>query len=177
MNNYTENRRRLRDILAGDTEDLRRAWDQAEEAEDYKPIPTGWYTCSVKDISLFRSRKETPGVKVVFAIAEGEHAGRSVFHDAWLTPAAMPMTKRDLGRLGISNLDQLENGEHASARMRYTVHVTRREDSDGVPYNCIRSFEALDEVPVEDAAFGPSPEVSGNNGDRRTATSPDDLDL
>jgi hypothetical protein len=39
---------------------------------------------------------------------EGEHADRVVWHDVWLSDAALPMAKRDLGKLGITSLEQPE---------------------------------------------------------------------
>ena len=41
--------------------------------------------------------KGTPGFKIEFAVIERD-IGRRVWHDCWLTPAAIPQSKRDFGQ-------------------------------------------------------------------------------
>ena len=52
--------------------------------------------------------KATPGYKLTFKVVDGEHAGRQFWHDCWLTAAALPQTKRDLAKIGVTSLEQLE---------------------------------------------------------------------
>jgi hypothetical protein len=57
---------------------------------------------------LFTAKRNTPGYKLSFQVIEGEHARRRFWHDLWLTEAAMPMTKRDLLKIGVKSVEQLE---------------------------------------------------------------------
>jgi hypothetical protein len=88
-------RRRLSDILAGNTETIRKQLDETEVAADFVPLPSGAYDCHIEAVELFNAKTGTPGLKLTFRVAEGEHVGRYVWHDLWLTPAALPRTKRD----------------------------------------------------------------------------------
>ena len=77
-------------------------------ADDLKPIPAGEYRCRIVNGDLFNSRGGTPGYKLVLEVLDGEHAGRRLWHEIWLTDAAMSMAKRDLAKLGIERPEQLE---------------------------------------------------------------------
>jgi hypothetical protein len=103
-------RRSLSDILRnGDRESLSRAWGETEAAEDFAPLPSGEYVARIVGGELFTSRtKGTAGYKLAFRVLEGDHHGRQFWHDVWLTPAALPMAKRDLSKLGVTALEQLE---------------------------------------------------------------------
>ena len=124
-------RRRLTDILSGGADSLRDQWAATEAADEYTPLPPGTYECHVHAVELFQARTGTPGVKIRFDVCEGEHAGRAVFADAWLTPAALPQTKRDLGKLGITELEQLEANAIQPGRIRCAVRVVLRRDDGG----------------------------------------------
>src|SRR4051794_18521445 len=103
-------RKKLSDILHGTSrESLTSAWDSTEAAAELAPLPAGEYLCRCVKGELFTSKeKATPGYKLTLEVTEGEHAGRHVWHDFWLTRAALPMTKRDLEKLGVTHLEQLE---------------------------------------------------------------------
>ncbi|MCK6458099.1 MAG: DUF669 domain-containing protein [Phycisphaerae bacterium] len=161
MYDDTRPRRRLTDILVnGQYANLRDSWDHTEAAADFAPLPGGTYECHVHSVELFNARTGTPGVKVRFVVLVGEHAGRALFHDCWLTPAALPQTKRDLAKLGISTLEQLESAVVPSGRIRCKVRVALRRDDAGVERNRVTRFDVLrvDEperdpfAPIDDAA-------------------------
>jgi len=154
-NNYTT-KRLLSDILAGRTDEIREQWNETEAAADFVPLPGGTYEAHVQSVELFNAKTGTPGVKTQFRVAEGEHAGRHVFHDLWLTPAALPQTKRDCAKLGIQQLDQLENGTVPPGRIRCKVRVALRRDDDGTEYNRVRSFDVLSVDEPERDAFAPA---------------------
>src|SRR6476661_8586165 len=103
-------RPKLSDILRGsmDREQLKATWDQTAAAGELGPLPKGEYIAHLVGGDLRTSKEGTPGYKLSFRVAEGPLAGRRFWHDLWLTPAALPMAKRDLAKLGITNLDQLE---------------------------------------------------------------------
>ena len=103
-------RKSLSDILRkGDRENLSRAWGETEAAEDFAPLPSGEYVARIVGGELFTSKtKGTAGYKLAFRVLEGEHQGRRFWHDVCLTPAALPMAKRDLAKLGVTALEQSE---------------------------------------------------------------------
>jgi Protein of unknown function (DUF669) len=164
-----EPRKRLADILHqhGDRESLKQAWDRTEAVGDFEPLPGGEYTCRVISGEPFNARqKGTPGYKLAFEVTEGEHADRRVWHDLWLTPQALPMSKRDLAKLGITTLEQLDDPLPSGILAK--VRVAVRKDDDGNQFNRIKSFDVIG---VEAAdAFEPPEETT--EGDEPAATNP-----
>ena len=98
-----QTRKRLTDILHnGNGDRFRDNWNSTQAAEDFSPLPHGEYTVRFINGELFTSRRNnTPGYKLTCEVTEGEHEGRRLWLDFWLTPAALPMTKRDLAKIGI----------------------------------------------------------------------------
>lgn len=146
---------KLSDILAnGSGDELRRKWNDTEAAEDFAPLPNGEYVARIIAAELFTGRTNgTPGYKLTFKVLEGDHAGRQFWHDIWLTPAALPMAKRDLGKLGIAGLEQLERP--LPPGIRCSVKLVLRRDDDGSEYNRVRRFDVLGIDEPERDAFAP----------------------
>lgn len=165
-NQNTAPRRRLTDILNGGTDSLRNAWDRTEAAADFAPLPTGNYTARLVGGELFTARSGTPGYKLTFRVLDGEHAGRLLWYDVWLTPPALPMAKRDLGKLGIASVEQLESPLPPGIRCACKVAV--RRDDDGTEYNRVRGFEVvgIDAEPMVDSDFAPAGTEGGPGDDR-----------
>jgi hypothetical protein len=160
-------RKSLSDILhAGERDSLSQSWNSTKAAGESTPLPTGRYDCHASG-ELFTSRNGTPGYKLTFKLLDGEYAGRHVWHDRWLTPAAMPMTKRDLAKLGITSLEQLDRPLQQGIRCR--MQIVQREADDGVKYNQVRSFEFMGiDTPVADP-FAPAP-ATASTGQTSTGT-------
>jgi len=160
-------RKSLSDILhEGDRRSLARAWGETQAAEDFAPLPTGEYVARIVGGELFTSKtKGTAGYKLAFRVLEGDHQGRQFWHDVWLTPAALPMAKRDLAKLGVTTLEQLE--QPLPSGIRCKVKVVLRRDDDGAEYNRVKHFEVVGIDPPEVDAFAPidgphpSPEGEG----------------
>lgn len=135
--------RRLVDILNGETrEELSRRFDETEAAPEYTVLPKGIYTAELSSGELTSSATGTPGFTIGFTVIEGEQKGRRVWHTLWLTPAAMPMTKRDLGKLGIVKLEQLERAVPPGIICRLTVVL--RTDDDGETRNRITRYDVVE---------------------------------
>ncbi|HCD32042.1 MAG TPA: hypothetical protein DER01_06505 [Phycisphaerales bacterium] len=149
------NRPKLSDILNGGTDSLHQQWQSTQAAGDFSPLPAGTYTTHVTAGELFTARSGTPGYKLTFRILEGEHTGRQLWHDVWLTATALPMAKRDLGKLGVTSLEQLEMP--LPLGIRCTVKVTLRREDDGAEYNRVQSFVVvgIDADPTADNDFAP----------------------
>jgi hypothetical protein len=148
-------RKSLSDILReGDRQSLSRAWGETQAAEDFAPLPSGEYVARIVGGELFTSKtKGTAGYKLAFRVLEGDHQGRQFWHDVWLTPAALPMVKRDLLKLGVNTLEQLERPLPPGIRCK--VKLVLRKDDDGTENNRVRSFEVIGIDPPEQDTFAP----------------------
>lgn len=144
-------RMRLTEILrGGDANRLQAAWASTEAAADLGPLPAGEYICHVIGGELETGHtRGTPGYKLTFAVIDGEFKGRRVWHDIWLTEAALPLAKRDLGKLGVTSLEQLE--QPLPQGIRCVVKVVLRRDDDGAERNRVKSFDVvgIDLPPVD----------------------------
>ena len=161
---------KLSDILsaAGGGDDLRGLWDSTDAAGELGPLPAGEYLADLIGGELESSRaNRTPGYKMTFSVVEpAEFAGRRFWHDCWLTPAALPQSKRDLAKIGVQSLDQLERP--LPARMRCRVKLSLRKDDAGDERNRLRGFEVVGIVEPERDAFAPTDDgeaTGGQDGD------------
>ena len=147
---------KLSDILNGGGGDFNDRWNNTEAAGDFGPVPRGEYVCHVTKGELESSRtNRTPGYKVEFTILDGEYKGRKLWLDCWLTGPALPMSKRDLGKLGIVSPAMMERPLPRGIRCKVTVVL--RKDDDGIERNRVRSFEVVGiDTPVVDE-FAPKP--------------------
>jgi hypothetical protein len=135
-------RKSLVDVLNGKTRDeLARQFEEAEAAGDMLPLPRGTYRCRITDGELVTSKSGTPGYSLTFTVDDGEHKSRRLWHTLWLTPAALPMTKRDLLKLGCSTLDMLDRP--LPPGIVCDVKVALRADDDGVERNRVVSFNVV----------------------------------
>lgn len=147
-------RKSLYEILHGSETKLQEAWDKTQAAEEFAPLPAAIYSCKIVKGELCESKKLTPSYKVTFRVREGEFEGRHFWADYWLTEAALPMTKRDLAKLGVTQLSQLD--QPLPAMFLCTVKLALRKDDDGNEYNRVRSFEVTGVETVEDFDFAPA---------------------
>ncbi|MFM7136921.1 MAG: DUF669 domain-containing protein [Planctomycetota bacterium] len=148
-------RKSLVDVLNGGAsrEELARQFAEAEAAGDMLPLPRGTYRCRVADGELVTSKSGTPGYTLTFTVDDGEHKGRRLWHTSWLTEAAMPMTKRDLAKLGVTSLDMLDRP--LPAGIVTDVKVALRVDDDGTERNRVMSFDVVEVLtdPTADDEF------------------------
>lgn len=154
------------------TESLANAWNTTDAADDLASMPPGDYEAHVVAGELTTSRRGTPSYKLRVRIADGDHAGRTLWHDIWLTPAALPMAKRDLGKLGITSIDQLERP--LPPGIRVALRVALRTGDDGRQYNEIRRFDFVRvDVPEADP-FAPADAAPPPLGDAAEPEGPVD---
>ena len=147
-------RKSLSDILrSADHQTLSQLWNSTKPAEDFTPLPTGTYTCHVVGGEPSNSRTGTPGYKVTFRVLDAEFTGRQVWTDFWLTPAAMPITRRDLGKLGITDPEQLDRP--LPRGIRCSVKVVKRTRDDGTEHNEVKGFDVLGIETPERDPFAP----------------------
>lgn len=146
---------KLSDILSsnGDGDDIRDLWNDAEVADEFGTLPPDEYIARIVSGELATSRKNsTPHFKLTFKVLEGDYRDRQFWYDIWLTEAALPMAKRDLAKLGITELEQLEQPLPKGIRSR--VQLALRRDDDGNEFNRVVRFEAIgiDEPEPDDFA-------------------------
>ncbi len=165
-------RKSLSDILhQGDRESLSRAWGETKAAEDFAPLPAGEYVARIMGGELFTSRaKGTAGYKLAFRVLEGEHQGRQFWHDVWLTPAALPMAKRDLAKLGVTALEQLERP--LPPGIRCNCKLALRKEDDGTEHSKLKAFEVIGIDEPDQDAFAPTdapqpPQAAAGGGNER----------
>lgn len=96
--------------------DLDDAFDRAEAASKGSgggviPDKTKVKVRVIEQKFFYSSQKNTPGVKVVLEVGEGDYGGRKIWHDFWLTEKNIPYLKRDLATLGFTGkLSSLAQG-------------------------------------------------------------------
>jgi hypothetical protein len=147
--------KKLTDTLGSKLSSIAAAWDTTEAAGDLAPLPAGTYRCRVSKGELTTAKTTgLPGYVVEFSVVEGDHRGRKAWMTSWLSPAAMAMTKRDLARLGITSLDQLERP--LPPGIIADVRVVERVEDDGTTRNAVRSFVVVEiqADPTADPDFG-----------------------
>jgi hypothetical protein len=160
----------------GGVERFRETWDKTDAAGEQMPLPAGEYIAHVVSGQLERSQSNnTPGYRLKFRVTEGEHTGRCFWHDLWLTELALPYSKRDLAKFGITSPDQLERP--LPQGFRCCCKVALRRGDDGVTYNRVRSFSVIAIDPPETDAFAPTDEDSPDSDTRGAKTTEEVVDL
>jgi hypothetical protein len=155
-------RMKLSEILANpDRGSLEHAWNKTTPADERKPLPAGEYRCRLLEGSLFNANSGTPGYKLAFEVIEGEHAGRRVWHDIWLTEAAMPMAKRDLARIGIERFQELDRPLPEGIIVSATIRVRRNDN--GIEFNHIVSYRVVANEPPVGDPFEPPPDTDDDD--------------
>jgi hypothetical protein len=135
---------KLTDILnaggfGGD--EFSKTWNSTDAAGEFEPLPPGDYLCYAERGELRTAKTGTPGYSLAFKVIDGPHAGRLFWHDLFLTPAALPMAKRDLAKLGIDSPDKLERPLPPGIRCK--VKVALRKDDQGNEANRVVRFETI----------------------------------
>lgn len=148
---------KLSDILSnGGGDDIRDLWGSTDAADEGGPLPPGEYVAHIVDGVLETSRsKGTPGYTMTFKVVEGDHVGRRFWHSCWLTKLALPQSKRDLAKLGVTSLDQLE--EPLPKYIRCKCKLALRRDDDGNEYNRLKTFDVIGIDEPEPDAFDEQP--------------------
>lgn len=166
---------KLVDILNGNGGNFNAIWNSTAAADEFGPIPRGEYVCHATRGELQQSRqKHTPGYQIEFTILDGEFKGRKLWLDCWLTPAALPASKRDLAKLGITSPEMMERA--LPRWIRCKVQVVIRKDDDGIERNKVRSFEVIGIDQPEVDSFAPKSDAAEPTGNVDASFDPDSFD-
>ena len=131
------------------------AFDAAEPAPEYKPIPPGIYFGRVLrgwyDVT---KTKGEDAYRMRFEVTEGEHAGKTIPRTWTFGPKALGYTKLALAPFGLTTKAQLflpfpEAGREYHCRL---VVAVQRGD-DGIERNDIKRIDVLRIVDSPAAAF------------------------
>jgi hypothetical protein len=163
-------RKKLSDILLNSERDrIAGIWSSAKPADDLKPISSGEYRCKIVDGALFNAKSGTAGYKLTLQVLDGEYAGRRLWHDVWLSEAAISLAKRDLGMLGVTSLEQLERP--LPEGILITAKVALRRGDNGEEFNRITRFEVAGIEPPSPEPYSPK-----TTGGAKPEQPEDDLD-
>lgn len=154
-------RKKLTDIcpLNSDLQNLRSAWANNTPEDDETPLPEGVYTFRIREGKLATSKKGTPSYKVTLEVTEGDHEGHFVWHDFWLTEKAMKRSRRDLAKIGINQVEDLEKPLPMGILIQGKVTTERLDD--GTEHNRLGRFKFLE---IEKSDAFEAPEVTGTTG-------------
>jgi hypothetical protein len=156
--------RRFSEILnSGEQNRLQQAWDNTQAADEFDLLPKGDYDARLTSGEPFEAPSTgNLGYKLMFVVTDGDHEGRRIWHTLWLTPNAMAWTKRDLKKLGIDSINQLDDPLPRGIVCRLRVVI--RKNDDGTEYNEVRRMEVVRIELPEDDPFAPvTPPPSPSN--------------
>jgi hypothetical protein len=156
MGHPTDKRQRLDEILDGKAADFNDLWNRTEAAGEHELLPAGRYKGFICAGGLATSKaNKTPSYKLVFEILEpAAFRGRRVYHDCWLTPAALPVSKRDLAKCRIHTPAQLQ--QRPPVGLVADLRIALRTTDDDRQFNRVVGFVILDERRPADLAPTPA---------------------
>lgn len=133
---------------------------------DPSPLPAGWYACEFVRGGLGQSNSGKQRYELRAKLTEGEHVGKLVFDDLYLTAAAWWKSKPILGKLGIDNPEKLRRDLPPGLIGRVRLVI---EDRDGIRRNKVCDLELTGRKPTDVAApigappvdpFAPAPSTA-----------------
>jgi len=135
-------------VSYGYESDYEKYFDESRRAAEIGPLPAGEYLADI--ITGEVKIDHTTGnrlYRLTFAVVESStFDGRRFCMDCWLTPAAKPQSLRDLTKIGITSLNQVE--QPLSAIFRCKVRLAVRRDNSCEMRNRVQFFEVLEGSPL-----------------------------
>lgn len=89
-------------------------------------VPDGKYQVRIEGVRLDRSQKGDPMIKWDLIVIAGSQAGRHIFKNSVITPAALPFVKGDLKTLGLQLTKFSDLQQRLEELLDITLEVTRR---------------------------------------------------
>ena len=127
------------------------AFDSAEAAPEFSPLPPGIY-CALVLRGEYTTTKTSgaDAYRLRFEVTEGEHKGKSVVRTWTFSPKAVAYTKRDLAPFGLTTTAKLLSPfPDAGREYHVRVVVALQRGDDGIERNDIKH---IDLVRVEESA-------------------------
>lgn len=130
------------------------AYDAAEAAAAYAPVPPGVYPARVVRGEYTSTKAGADAYRLRFEITDGPPAGQTVIRTWTFGPKALPYTKRDLAPFGLTTSAKLLTPFPEPGReYRVRLVVALQRGDDGIERNDIKKIDLLgvDDSPA--AAF------------------------
>jgi len=125
------------------------AFDAAQAAPEYAPLPPGIYTARILEGKYSSTRAGADAFRMRFEVTEGEHRGKTAIRTWTFGPKALAYTKRDLSPFGLTTTAKLLSPFPEPGRdylVRLVVALQRGDD--GIERN---DLKRIDIVKVEDS--------------------------
>jgi hypothetical protein len=120
------------------------AFDNAEAAPKFTPLPPGTYSARVRRGECCSTKAGDDAYRIRFEITEGDHAGKTVIRSWTLTERALAYAKRDLTPFGLTTRAKLLSPFPEAGR-EYLVRlwVALQRGNDGIERNDIKRIDLL----------------------------------
>jgi hypothetical protein len=127
------------------------AFDSAEAAPEYKPLPPGIYSARVLRGEYCSTKAGEDAYRLRFEITEGEQVGKTVIRMWTFGPKAVAYTKRDLSLFGLTTTTKLLSPFPEPGREYFVrLVVALQRGNDGIDRNDIKRIDLIrvDESPA-----------------------------
>ncbi|MFO0842094.1 MAG: hypothetical protein U0797_06785 [Gemmataceae bacterium] len=130
------------------------AFDAAEAAPEFTPVPPGVYNARVAKGEYCSTRAGADAYRIRFVVSDGEQRDRTVVRTWTFGAKALPYSKRDLAPFGLTTSAQLLS-PFPPAGKEYLVRlvVALQRGDDGVERNDVKRVDVLRVVDSPAAAF------------------------
>jgi hypothetical protein len=120
------------------------AFDAAEAAPEYTPLPGGTYAARVLRGEYCSTKAGADAYRLRFEVTDGPHAGRTVIRTWTFGAKALPYTKRDLAPFGLTAAAKLLSPFPEPGR-DYLVQlvVALQRGDDGVERNDVKRIDLV----------------------------------
>ena len=98
----------------------------AAESPSLDEVPDGKYQVRIDEVRLDRSQKGDPMIKWDLVVIAGAQAGRHIFKNSVITPAALPFVKGDLKTLGLELAKFSDLAGRLEDVLDATLEITKR---------------------------------------------------
>jgi hypothetical protein len=141
------------------------AFDAAQPAPEFAPLPPGVYVARVVRGEVCQTKAGTDAYRIRFEVIEGPHAGRTVIRTWTFSERALPYTKRDLGLFGLTTTAQLlAPFPPVGKEFRVRLVVVLQRDNSGVERNDVKKLDLIRvvESPIGEFLLSP-PQPEGGS--------------
>ena len=120
------------------------AFDAAEAAPEFSPLPPGVYVCRVVKGEFCSTRAGCDAYRVRFAVTEGEHSGRTCVRVWTFSERAIAYSKRDLSGFGLTTSAALLSPFPPAGRECFCrLVVALQRGDDGVERNDVKRIDQI----------------------------------
>jgi hypothetical protein len=130
------------------------AFDTAEAAPEFTPIPPGVYSARVVRGEYCSTKAGADAYRMRFEVTDGPHAGKTVIRTWTFGPKALPYTKRDLTPFGLTTSAKLLSPfPEAGREYHVRLVVALQRGDDGIERNDIKKIDIIRMVDSPASAF------------------------